>query len=309
MLTPAILHLFGRQDGVASNQQLREHLSPRQIKRALDTGLFIKELPTVRRLVGTPSTPMSRMMALSLFADDRGFVSGMTAARAAGITCVPSTYFELLVPERLTPELPPWVSLTRSSWRLADDLLVMANGLRVSAPMRTLFRCAVTCSDVRFEKIAEQMWHRELITPDDAAGYLQIVRRRGRGGVARFERWLEGTSARTRPSQSGLEVDLAAALARVPIPTPCRQYPVTLLSGETIHLDLAWPDVRFGAEPGANWWHGGNQGTRRDRARDRACDEVGWRIEHFDEVELRDVDRCARDILKIYRSRLHLLAV
>ena len=31
-------------------------------------------------------------------------------------------------------------------------------------------------------------------------------------------------------------------------------------------------------EPGHSWWHGGDLGDASDQARDRACDEIGWRI-------------------------------
>lgn len=301
--SPALLHLFGRQDGVAAHHQLRQHLSARQLKRAIELELFVHELPKVKRLAGAPTTPASRVMALSLYTAVNGFVSGMTAARQHGVTCVPREYYEVMVPDRMAPELPPWVTATRSSWRLVSDRRELADGRIVSSPLRTLFRCGATCSATRFEKIAEQMWHLHLITPVEADAYLTAVRRQGRSGVARFERWLEHAVARKRPSQSGLEIDLATALEHLPIPKPLRQMPLTLGNAETIHLDLAWPDVRLGVEPGASWWHGGDAAMRRDYQRDRACDELGWRILRFDEVELRDVHRCARQILSIHQSR------
>ena len=310
ILSPAVLHLLGRQHGVASNSQLMGHVSRRQLKRAVDLKLLVPELPAVKRLAGVPTTAALRVMALSLYAGANGFVSGYTAANEHGVTCVPRSVFEVMVNEIRAPELPDWVCVTRTSWRLAMDRLELADGRVVSSPLRTLFRCGAICNDVRFEKIAEQMWHRELITPDEAATYLTDVRRSGRTGVARFERWLEQAIERPRPAQSGLEIDLAHALASINLPTPIRQFEVVLNGGEAIHLDLSWPDIRFGVEPGANWWHGGNSGTRRDRQRDRACDEIGWRIVRFDEVELRDIMRCARQVATIHRerSRLQLLA-
>jgi very-short-patch-repair endonuclease len=103
-------------------------------------------------------------------------------------------------------------------------------------------------------------------------------------------------------------VDLAAALRDMGLPDPVRQHPLQLRSGETIHLDLAYLDARLGLEPGATWWHGGDLRTRRDAGRDRACDEIGWRILRFDEVELRDIQRCARQVAAIRRSRLQQFA-
>ena len=73
------------------------------------------------------------------------------------------------------------------------------------------------------------------------------------------------------------------AVRRAGLPEPERQHPLTLRNGEVIHVDLAWPRARLGVEPGHSWWHGGDLGQRSDQARDRACDEIGWRIVRHDE--------------------------
>jgi hypothetical protein len=265
------------------------------------------ELPGVKRLAGTEVTDRSRIFAMSLFVGARGFISGMTAARQHGVTCVPRKHFELAIDEVRSPVLPKWVTVVRTSWGLTDDRIEFDDGRVVASPMRTLFRCAEVGPDVRFEKIAEQLWHQELITPADAAQYLDRIRRRGRGGVARFEQWLEKAIDRERPSHSGMEVDLAVMVVSIGLPDPIRQYALTLLNGEDIHLDLAWPEVKLGVEPGHSWWHGGDLTTRRDNARDRACDEIGWRVLRFDEVEMRDARACARQVARIYWKRQRLL--
>ncbi|MCU1399629.1 MAG: hypothetical protein JWN62_2738 [Acidimicrobiales bacterium] len=306
ILSPAMLHLFGRQLGIASNKQLLEHLSQRQLKRAVDIGLFQLELPKVKRLVGMPETVESRVMALSLYAGASGFVSGMTAARQYGVTCVPATVLEVMVPDGRDPKLPSWARSTRSSWRMVSDRRELADGRIVASPLRALFRCAATTSDVRLEKIAEQMWLKRLITPAEADVYLHAVRRQGRSGVTRLERWLEKAIERPRPAQSSLEIDLIAKVVELGLPDPDRQFPLTLLNGETIHLDAAWPSVRLGLEPGATWWHSGDQRARKDSRRDRACDEIGWRILRFDELELRDLTSCGRQVVNIHRMRSRL---
>jgi hypothetical protein len=230
-------------------------------------GLLHGELPGVRRLAGTVEDVQSRVMALSLYSARDGFISGMAAARQHGVECVPREYLELMVHERRAPHLPKWVTCTRSSWRLDADRRELSGGRVVASPLRTLFRCAATCSKVRFEKIAEQMWNRKLITPAEAADYLEAA--------------------------------VAASL-----PEPVRQHPLTLLNGEPIHVDVAWPVVRLGLEPGATFWHGGDKKVRSDHGRDRACDEIGWRIIRFDEIELRDLDRCVRQVVTIYHQRM-----
>jgi very-short-patch-repair endonuclease len=76
-----------------------------------------------------------------------------------------------------------------------------------------------------------------------------------------------------------------------------------LSDGELIHVDIAWEEARLGLEPGHTFWHSGNEKVRSDHGRDRACDEIGWRILRFDEIELREMRRCVRQVVNIYRQR------
>ena len=170
-----------------------------------------------------------------------------------------------------------------------------------------MFDVASEFNDHRFSRFAEDLWHLGLATPDDASDYLQLVRRSGRGGVRRLETWLDSARGRRRPAQSELELDLIEALREVGLPEPTRQHPVTLLTGEVVHIDVAWPDVRFGVEPGHSWWHGGDLKQRADMARDRSRGEVGWDIKRFDEAMRADPMAAARQIKNIYRQRRVLI--
>ena len=125
--------------------------------------------------------------------------------------------------------------------------------------------------------------------------------------MARFEAWLVDTSLRKRPSQSGLELDVLETIRRAGLPEPQRQLPLTLRSGEVIHVDLAWPQVRLGVEPGHSWWHGGDLRQRADQARDRACDELGWRIVRHDESVRDELAAFGLQLRIIYDERLRSL--
>lgn len=118
-----------------------------------------------------------------------------------------------------------------------------------------------------------------------------------------MERWLEGSLDRNRPTQSDLERVLLEALEQRSLPVPERQFPLVLESGEEIHLDIAWPHIRLGVEPGGSWWHGGDEGQRKDQARDRACSELGWTIIRFDETLRDNPGRAADQIERIHRRR------
>ncbi|MGH9271406.1 MAG: hypothetical protein ACRDZ2_09030, partial [Ilumatobacteraceae bacterium] len=211
---------------------------------------------------------------------------------------------ECTIGEKRRATMPSWGRVHLTSWVDADrDVMIRRDGLRVSTPLRTLFRLAAVFNDHRFQRAAVDAWHRQLITPEAAADYLGAVRRSGRTGVTRFEHWLERMSFQSSPSQSGLEQDVLDALLRAGLPEPVRQLPLILLSGELIHVDLAWPDVRLGVEPGHSWWHGGDLRQRADQARDLACDEIGWRIARADQSVRKDLASFARQIRVVYGER------
>ncbi len=180
---------------------------------------------------------------------------------------------------------------------------MLPDGLMVVHPVRMLFGLAAAFNQYRFERAAEDAWHLGLVTPELADDYLERHRCRGKDGVSTFEAWLERARTQRRPSQSELERTLLEALDRIGLPTPERQHPLALSSGDTIHLDIAWPDVRLAVEPGSSWWHGGDAGQRRDQRRDRACNEAGWMVVRFDDTMRSDAAAAARQVDRIHRRR------
>lgn len=308
MLSAPVLHLFGRQFGVAASDQLEAlGVSSWALSRARRSGIVEPVMPNIVRLAGTPDADASRRMALVLAGRDDGCLADVTAGDLWGLRKMPPTRHTLLVRQHRTVSAPEWARVIRTSWP-DESMVTLADGLRVTSPLRTLFMLAGHFGPARFEHAAEDAWHRGLIHPDEARAYLAEVRRSGRRGVRRFEQWLEVVGDRSRASQSGLELDLAQALERLGLPRPHRQHPLELLNGVTIHIDLAWPPVRLGLEPGHSWWHGGNERMRQDYERDLECDLIGWRIVRFDEVQLRDIERCARQVAELYRRRLTQLS-
>jgi hypothetical protein len=248
-------------------------------------------------------------MAVQLRFGERAYLSGTTAAALQGARSMPRSFVAVTVESGTkVGGVPGWVRVHRSVWLVEGDVVVRPDGLRLSSPTRTLFDLASVFNDHRFARLAEDFWHLGLASPDDVSDYLQRVRRSGRRGVKRLELWLESVRDRTRPAQSGLELDVIDAIRAVGLPEPQRQYPVRLLSGEIVHIDVAWPDVCLGIEPGHSWWHGGDLKQRADQDRDRACGEVGWDIKRFDESMGQDPMASARQIKRLYEQRRLLIA-
>jgi very-short-patch-repair endonuclease len=305
MLDRALLQTIGRQHGVIARAQLRRdfHWSSARLSRARRTGVFVDVTENVVRLASAPDVFELRCMALQLHLGERCFLGSTTAGRLYGLRSMPPAPVRATVPEAVRRSCPPWAELARSSWFGDEDWVRRDDALIVATPLRMLFGLAATLHPFRFARAAEDAWNLRLITPDEAATYLERHRCRGKNGVATMERWLEGVIGTERPAQSGLEQLLIECLLRVGLPEPVRQHPIHLPNGETIHLDIAWPSVRLAIEPGAGRWHGGAMQQRRDHARDRACSEQDWHVVRFDESLRDDPMAAARQVLRIYLTR------
>lgn len=278
------------------------------VKRARRQGTVLNVLPGIVRLAGTAETFVSNAMALQLHVGETAYVSGVSAGVLHGLRNMPRNWIEITARQRRKVTMPSWARLEWTSWALPErDILIRPDGLRVASPLLMLFRLARTFNQHRFERAAEDCWHRKLLTPESAEEFLAEVRRSGRGGVLTFEHWLERMTYRTAPSQSGLELDVIDSIHRAGLPEPERQLQLTLRNGEVIHVDVAWPNARLGVEPGHSWWHGGDLRQRADQARDRACDEIGWRIVRHDESVHDEVGRFAQQLRIIYDERLRSL--
>jgi hypothetical protein len=306
---PDVLALLARQHWVVGLRQLDAlGVSRSAVKRASAAGLVVRVHRGVLRLAGVELSLAGRALALQLAAGPTAFASGPTAGALHGLRDMPTQRIEVTVKEERRPDVPGAHRIVLTSWLDEDrDITPRPDGLRIASPLRTLFGLASQFNQHRFERAAEDAWHKGLVTPQAAADYLAAIRQSGKKGVRRMEQWLERTTF-LRPAQSGLELDFLAMIEQVGLPTPVRQLPLTLLSGEIIHLDIAWPDVRLAVEPGHSWWHGGDLRQRADQARDRACALVGWHVHRYDETATRDRLATARELLALYRRRAADLA-
>lgn len=304
-LQPDILQLFGRQFGLASVRQLSElGIDGDRRLRARRRGLIEPVGGGVVRMLGSVESFESRAMAALLAAGPGSGLTSFTGGALHGLRKMPRHPLHVLVHERTKPSLPADAVLHRSSWIDPEvDLHLRADGLTVTSPLRTLFTLAAACGVHQFARSAEDSWRLGLVTPDDAAHYLAHVRRSGRTGVRVFAEWLERVAERPRPTGSGAEFDLLPHLRAVGLPEPVLQHPLTLPTGVTIHLDIAYPPVKLAVEPGNTWFHGGDAGTRAGFERDIQCGLLGWQVMRFDELQQRVPRHCAKQVLGVYRTR------
>ena len=300
-----VVSLLTRQHGVASMAQLDElDVSRYAVARACKAGTLERVHRGVFKLAGGTLSFEGVALGVQLAAGPGAFLSGPTAGALRGLRGMPRESIEVTILERRRATLPAPHRLVLTSWIDEErDVETRVDGIRLAKPLRMLFGLASQFNQHRFERAAEDVWHKGLVTPDEAGEFLAAIRKSGKTGVIRMERWLERSTFRRLPSQSGLELEFVRMIENVGLPAPIRQLPLTLLSGEIIHLDLAWPDVRLAIEPGHSWWHGGDLRQRADQSRDRACALVGGHIHRYDEDATRDRAATAREILALYRHR------
>ncbi len=304
---PEALRLLASQFGVATIGQLVAiGVSPRALGRAKQRGILASVLPGVVELADFPPTFRQRAMAAQLFGGGDSFLDGATAGRFYGLRGMPQLPIELVTGSRRRGALPDWLQATFSTWIDRTDVVERDDGLRLAAPAKMLLGLAARLNDAQFERAAEDAWHLRLVSPIQASEYLQRVAARGRLGVGRMRRWLDGVGERSRPAQSGLEIKVARAAVAAGLPQPVRQHPLTLANGVLIHLDLAWPDVMLAVEPGHSWWHGGDLGQRADQQRRRDCAAVGWHVECYDESAATNLAAVGAEIATIYHQRRRL---
>ena len=306
MNNPRAVALFQTQYEVASRAQLLAAGASRSsIARARTRHTIVDVLPGVFMLAGTSLSFHGRCMAALLYLGPRSCLVGVTAARLYGCREMPERTIHVVVPETAyVGPVPSWLKVHRTSWKLSGDVVTRDDRLRLTTPHRTLFDLASRVTQHRFDRVAEDLWHLKLTSPEAMSDYLEVIRRSGRAGVARLEAWLERTEHRIRPSQSGFELDVIDAIRSVGLPEPERQYPLVLPSDELIHVDIAWPAIQFGLEPGHSWWHGGNVRMNADIARDNACGELGWFIRRLEEDFRSDLHAGAQLVKSLYDARL-----
>ena len=105
-------------------------------------------------------------MCLQLHVGEASFISGVRVGVIHGLRQMPKRPVEIATKQRRQVMMPPWGRLgtragsIRSVTSSGDD-----DGIRVASPLRMLFRLAGCFNQHRFERAAEDCWHRGLITP------------------------------------------------------------------------------------------------------------------------------------------------
>lgn len=283
-----------------SAKQLREiGFAYSTIARAEKRKTLIPLLRGVYVLPGRDPSFETTSMVVQLFCGSRSYLSGQTAGALLGLREMRRKRIDVTRPATSWIPVPEWVRPRHAAFTRAADVMTLPSGHRVSGPFLTLFCLASELTQYRFPRAAENAWHLGLVDPAAASAYLEWIRRSGRAGVVVFETWLEKVSTWERPAATGLEQNVIEALTRGGLSEPVRQHPLELRNGITIHIDIAWPQIKLGIEPGHSLFHD----PISDGVRFLQCNEVGWLIVPLNETWATDLPGVVAQIRNIYETR------
>jgi very-short-patch-repair endonuclease len=270
-----IREIASDQFGLVSREQaIEKGISTSAISRRLVESLWEAVLPGVYKIAGAPVSGRQAAMAAALWAGEGALVSHAAAGVLWGIDGIRTRRVELWVPNDRRPRSTLVVVHRGNRLDRADR--TMQGPIPVTTPIRTLIDVAGRLEDDRLLAAMEDLFRRNLGTPERLRARLRALRRSGRLGAGRLEALLERRESGP-PLESVLEAKLFLLLDRAGIPRPERQHWV-VVSGGRYRLDFAWPELKVGLE--AEGWseHGGRAAWGKDRDRYAELTSVGWRV-------------------------------
>jgi very-short-patch-repair endonuclease len=281
-------------------------LTKSAIQRRTARGQLRALLPDVFAVVPPPDGVPRRELALCLFHSD-AVISHHSAAAFWSIRRAPKDRVDITVPHGVYLRGVP--AVVHYSNKLPDHHIVETiDGGRVTSVARTVFDLGGILDAQGHLSIIEDVRDKGLCTDDELGEVYADLCGKGRRGSASWPRLAMLTDRVGRPTMSELELELQQALVESGLPTAVQQHPVTLRSGRTVYLDLAYTDCRLDIEVDHSKWHGTTSAAERDRARDNGLARMVWERLRFTERMIeRSIRVCVADVHEVREHRLCLL--
>jgi len=230
----AIAAVAAQQFGVFTSQQAkRAGFTARAIRRRCESGKWIVVHRGVYALASAPHCWERNVYAAVISFGPAVAASGPTAAHLLGLTERMPVTVDVAVPARQrrrdrTGIVPHQLALSRSD-------IKTINGIRTTAPNRTMVDCAGALNDDQLEEALDTALFRGLTSAPALQRYIRQRRLEHRPGVGRLRKMLADRADGT--SHSKLERIFIRKLRESGLPMPTRQFQV---GGKFI--DIAYPD-------------------------------------------------------------------
>lgn len=263
-----------RQAGVITRAQATAAgLSPDAVDRRLATRRWHPVHPRVYRDEEFPDSDEARLRAALLWAGAGAVLSGAAAAWWQGMVAAAPPSTGVTVPRRRCPRPRPGVAVRRRELAATD--VVLARGLRVTAPALTMLETAVELGDGGPGFLDRALAGGRIRFDDLAAAH---ARNLGAHGSATAGRLLAGAGRR---AVAAAEHRLCGLLRAAGVSGWAREHTVAGL-----RLDLAFPAVRVTVEVRDRTVPGDPGRDAEARWRRGVLRRQGWRVLLVDPDEL-----------------------
>jgi very-short-patch-repair endonuclease len=251
------------RDGRATWQELREHCTQHELRRALAKGEIVR---VGRGRYALPDQNAAREAAAAV----GGVLSHLSAAVELGLAVLhrPDAV-HVTVPRAAHRTAVPGVVLHRA------DLASEDRTRRSTTWLRTVLDCAATLPFAEALAVADSALREGLVRREDLLDAAQERRGPGAPRARRVAGAADGDAA--NPFESTLRAGLLDAGITGFIP----QQPVLLVTGARAHVDLGDPRRRIALEADGFQYHGTRRALRDDCRRYDEIVRAGWIVLRF----------------------------
>ena len=268
-------------------------LSSWQIRSRIARQRLFSVHPGVASTVPPPFDFLTRARAACL-AVPEGVLSFSTAAALDGIRRVPKDWLDVTIPPDRLGRLAG-VHFHRTNLLPSCDIRDRIDGLRMTAPARTLFDLASVLDGPALRSAVEDARKRGLVTDRELDAVGERMAGPGRPGSVMF-REVVNPLLGAPPVESHYESVVRDALVQAGL-EPVPQHRLRLPNGNVAFLDLALLDSHLDIEIDPDATHAGRVAT--DKARDIQVTLAGWVPLRFTDE---DVNKRLRNIVGYVRA-------
>lgn len=277
MVKPEVKGLVGAGElsGLVTRAVALGFLSEQQLRTRLQTGAWVRLLPSVYRVVGAPVTWRQHLEALLLWAGKGAVLSHRTAAALHGLNSFKEGPLELTCSSRV--RAPEGVHLHHVSAVPACDRTEV-DDLRVTNATRTLVDLAATTDPFTLRAVLDQALREKKTTLEKLAAAAK--RAKNRPGVIDLRELLREFNGEDGPTESELERLCLEVIAAAGLAKPRLQW--ALVAGRRRRrLDLFFDKQGVVVEADGYASHSGIEAFEDDRERNNSLTILNLRVLHW----------------------------
>lgn len=260
-------------------------VSEPQRRRLVIAGVIERVVDGAYQFRGVEPDELSRCAALCA-SRPHLIVAGPTAGRRWGIRRSPRDgLVHVIAPPHSQPCRETWVRAYRTALIDDEDIVVLADGTRLTSPHRTAVDLTRYLGDDALASAVEHVLSSGMCTMATLSRVAERLNTPGRPWVRRFLRVLAGRTT-GRPRESDWERRVHDALVNRGVSDIESQVGEQLAGYGTARFDLAIPSIRWVLEVDAHPEHRTLEGQAGDHRRDRKSRRQGWAVERVGEAEL-----------------------